>query len=216
MPQQSSYIRWATNSRIPLTFSLVDPSGAGITGASPTVSIRRVRETYGGILDGYFWEGTGFVPTPTWHPLVEVDLVNNPGVYTYIFDQALVGLENTYLVYFKNPTPPVSFCVEVHQVTNEIYIPHTQPDPLIVGSQTVMGQLEIVKGLLHHNSMVDNQTFDNGQLTSARVRMFDLPNHVPAAPGGSEVLGRLAEFQITSEYDTQGMNKKFVLKRTYP
>jgi hypothetical protein len=34
--------------------------------------------------------------------------------------------------------------------------------------------------------------------------------------GGSETLGLLAEFQIESEYDTGGLNKKFVLRRVYP
>ena len=80
----------------------------------------------------------------------------------------------------------------------------------------VEAQLEIIKGLLHHNSMVDLQTYVDGQLTSARVRMFDTVAHIPASPGGNETLGRLAEFRIVSEYDGQGLNKKFVLKRMYP
>jgi hypothetical protein len=79
-----------------------------------------------------------------------------------------------------------------------------------------MGQFELVKGLLHHNSMIDLQTYSEGQLTSARVRMFDNPAHVPATPGGSETSGRIAEFRITAEYDSQGLNKKYVLKRVHP
>lgn len=77
-------------------------------------------------------------------------------------------------------------------------------------------ELEIIKGLLHHNAMLDQQVYSNGLLMSARLRMFDSALHVPVNPGGSETLGLVAEFQIGSAYDITGLNTKFTLKRVYP
>jgi hypothetical protein len=179
------------------------------------VSIRRYRETHGVLLDDYYWNGTAFVPTPFWHPLLEVDAVSSPGLYAYQFEQTKVGLEIIYTVYYRHMVDPVGFAVEAHVVTNEVYIPHSQPDPVIIGPQTVMGQLEIVKGLLHHNSMLDQQIYQGGLLESARLRMFDHPDHIPLVDGGAETAGLLAEFEISATYEN-GTNKKFVLKRLYP
>jgi hypothetical protein len=217
MPQQEGYIRWPSDAKIPLALSLVDSSGLGVTGGTPAISIRRFRETRGQPLDNQYWDGAGaFTPTPTWLTMVEIDSVNSTGLYLYMFAQDLVGLEWVYHIYYRNQTDTVGFSVEEHIITNEVYIPKTQPDPVVIGPGSVMGQLELVKGLLHHNSMLDRQTYLEGQLTGARLRMFDNPANVPNAPDGDEVIGRIAEFQIVSEYDDQGLNKKFVLKRVYP
>lgn len=216
MIQPESYIRWPSVAKIPLFLSIADISGNGVIGASPEVSIRRYRETYGSSLDGWYWTGTSFTATPTWIPMTAVDAVNSPGLYTYLFDQDVIGLEHVYLVYMRSTTSPFGLHSEFHMVTNELYVPATVTDPVTVSPQTVMGQLEIVKGLLHHNGMLDKQTYTGGQLTSARLRIFDTPAHVPAVEGGSETIGLLAEFSIESAYDTFSLNKKFVLKRVYP
>ena len=210
------YIKWPSNASIPLTMTLVNSFGAGVSGAAPEVSIRRYRETYGHSLDLWYWNGAAFTMTPTWLLMPEPDPVNLPGVYSYLFNQPVVGLEWTYLVYYRNLITPIMFAVELHVVTNEIYIPYTQPDPIVVGPDSVMGQLELVKGLLHHNAIVDNQTFAEGLLTSARVRMFDVPANVPPNPGGNETVGLLMEFHVAATYDADGLNRKFTLKRTFP
>jgi hypothetical protein len=217
---QESYIRWPSDAKIPMTLSIVDALGNGVTGASPEVSIRRHRETHGAELDNFYWDGSdtsgGFTATPTWLLMHEIDAVNSPGLYEYVFNQNVVGLEWVYLVYYRNLTDPTGFSVEEHVITNEIYIPKTQPDIVLVGPESIMGQFELIKGLLHHNAMVDLQTYSDGQLTSARVRMFDHPDRVPTTPGGGETLGRIAEFRITAEYDSQSLNNKYVLKRVFP
>lgn len=92
----------------------------------------------------------------------------------------------------------------------------TMGNPLVVDPTTLFGQLELVKALLQHNGILDNQTFAGGQLTSARLRVFDTPAHVPTMEGGSETVGKLAEFAIESSYDSYSLNKKFTLKRVYP
>lgn len=71
-----------------------------------------------------------------------------------------------------------------------------------------------VLGLLHHNAILDNQTYDsNFQLTSARLRVFDTAAHVPAIPGGSETLGLLHEYIITGEWSGLGQADLYTLKR---
>jgi len=216
MSQQESYARWPTNSKIPLVLSLSDGSGNGLVGASPQVSIRRYRESYGSALDGWYWNGTIFQSAPTWFTLPPMDPVNLPGVYTYLFEQDLVGLEIVYVVYYRNTVYPVGFAVEFHIITNEVYIPSVQPDPIILNPQTLMGQLELIKALLHHNGILDKQTYVAGQLTSARLRVFASDNQVPIVEGGIETAGLLAEFSIESAYDSFGLNKKFTLKRVFP
>ena len=216
MLQREGNSRWSAHSQIPIFLTLSNGAGLPVLGASPQVAISRYSETHGNALDGWFWDGVAFQVTPTWFTMLEIDALNLPGLYTYLFRQDIIGLEHTYLVYTRHTSAPVGFNSTFHVVTNEVYIPMEQPDPVIVGPQTVMGQLELVKGLLHHNSMLDRQTYLEGQLTGARLRVFDNPANVPNAPDGDEVIGKIAEFQIVSEYDDQGLNKKFVLKRVYP
>jgi hypothetical protein len=147
--------------------------------------------------------------------MTEIDDTNSPGVYVYDFEQMLVGLERIYQVYYRHTLSPVGFAFETHIVTNEIFIPSPQPDPIIVGPQSVMGQLELIKGLLHHNSMLDKQVYEEGQLISARLRVFDSVANIPPAKDGEETAGKIAEFSVEATYD-DSLNDKFVLKLVYP
>lgn len=56
----------------------VDATGAGVTGATITVSIRRQS-------DGYYWSGTGYTTTYTALTMSQLDSTNLPGVYYYDF-----------------------------------------------------------------------------------------------------------------------------------
>lgn len=229
------YPRWNPSQDIPLVLALVNPDGSPATGKLPQVQIRRYRESNGAALDMYYWNGSGFVSTATFLSLAEV--AGYPGVYEYRFEQTLVGLEQQYLVYYKS-TDPEGFAQEVHAVTNEVYVPATLPDPIVIGPDSVMGQLEWIKdggtasfnpvtdnmhvmaestlralGLLHHNAIVDLQVFDpDGQLTSARVRVFQNASQVPTTPGGNETSGLLHQYSIASTY-RNGLVSSFVLKR---
>jgi hypothetical protein len=232
------HFRWPTNEDIPLFLELA-VEGDPVTGATPVVAIRRYKEINGTLLDGYYWDGAAFTSTPTWHSMGEVDDVNNPGQYTYLFEQSLVGLEIQYVAYYKNTTPPSGFATETHLVTNEVYIPRVNPDPIVVTQQTVMGQLELMKdggttlfngdkdslhflsteisrvlGLLHRNSIIDSQQYDaTRQLTYARIRVFDDPANVPALPGGNETTGLLQVYEMEAEYLDANIVKRFVLKQ---
>ena len=171
---KEEYSQWPSDMDIPLLLSLATGEGSPATGKFPQVSIRRTRETHGAALDSYYWNGTTFVAAPYWFNLTEVDPVNSPGLYSYLFEQSIVGLENIYSVYYRHTVDPIGFAVETHVITNELFVPETQPDPVFLSPSSIMGQLETIKGLLHHNSILDNQTFAEGQLTSARLRMIEL------------------------------------------
>ena len=143
------------------------------------------------------------------------------------------------MVNYRHTATPKGRSAEIHVITNEVYIPSTQPDPIIIGPNSVMGQLQLIKdgglgdfdgdlhslskigvgfarilGLLHHNAIVDNQAYDsNQQLTGARLRVFDDEANVPATPGGSETTGLIQEYAITAEYAGIGALTNYQLKQ---
>lgn len=80
--------------------------------------------------------------------------------------------------------------------------------------QVVGSSDDRIAGLLHENSIVDNQVYDSlTQLTAARLRVFDRAANVPATSGGNETTGLKYQYEIEAEYD--GLNKltKYILKR---
>jgi hypothetical protein len=225
--------------KVPLLLSLGETTGLGSTGKSPEVAIRRYRETDGAALDLHYWDGvSGFQATPNWIVMAEVDAVNSPGLYFYVFDQDLVGLEHMYIAYYRHSVAPVGFATELHVITNDIYAPVAIAEPVVLGN-TVMADLARIKdggtgnfdstkdslyhlnlnlsrtlGLLHENSIVDNQTYDtNGNLLTARLRVFDSATNLAlATPGGSEVAGLIFEYNIVSGY-LGGFLNEFKIER---
>jgi len=65
-------------------FLLVDGTGAGATGLSPTVAIKRRS-------DGLYWNGTTFVSGIQNLAMTQEDAINLPGTYFYDFNQATAG-----------------------------------------------------------------------------------------------------------------------------
>lgn len=79
----------------------------------------------------------------------------------------------------------------------------------------MQADLARVLGLLHRNAILDNQTYDaQGQLTSARLRVFDSSTNVPSTPGGSETVGKLHEYLIEAEYDGLNVVRRFAMKQS--
>lgn len=113
--------RHHTEDDVTVFLTLVDNAGNGVTGESPTVAIRRIREAKGGAaLDGFYYDGAGgFGAGPTFLAMTEFDATNYPGLYTYLFDQSTVPNEHVYLVYFKNTGSPIGVDVEEHVFANE-------------------------------------------------------------------------------------------------
>lgn len=236
---RGEYLRWPTVAKIPLLLSLQEQTGAGSVGKTPELAIIRYRETDGILLDGYYWDGAStFQASPNWIPMPPLDEANNPGLYIYTFDQDLIGLEHMYVVYFRHTVAPVGFSTELHVVTNDIYAPVAIAEPVVLGNN-VMSELARIKdggtgnfdvtkdslwhlgqnvgrlmGLLHENSMVDNQTYDsNGQLLTARLRVFDSAANLPAAPGGNETTGLLFEYNVTAGYAGLGVLNEYKIAR---
>ena len=124
---RGEYLRWPTVAKIPLLIGIQADNGAGLPGKAPEVAVIRYRETNGGPLDGYFWDGvSGFQATANWIVMSEFDATNNPGVYEYLFDQDLLGLEHVYLVYYRHSAIPIGMASEFHVVTNDIYTPSSE------------------------------------------------------------------------------------------
>jgi hypothetical protein len=238
---QEEYIHWPTNEDVPLMLAIVDDQGVGVAGLTPEVSIRRYKEVGGGaLLDKFYWDPVGevFTATPTWITLPPVDAVELAGSYLYTWVQSFIGLETMYLVTYRHTGNPKGFATELHVITNEVYVPHVQPDPVIFGPHSIMGQLSDIKdggtgdfdgalhslaklglgfervlGLLHHNAIADKQVYDsNGQMTSARLRVFDSEANVPAAPDLDEIVGLLQEYEIIATYAGLNNLRSYVLK----
>lgn len=66
-------------------------------------------------------------------------------------------------------------------------------------------------GLSHENAFIDLTEFDaNGQLTSARLRIFDSKTNADAATdGGSETTGLIATYTMTADYEAVGRLKSY-------
>lgn len=94
-------------------------------------------------------------------------------------------------------------------------------DPATDSLEALGGQLNLVTdnidrilGLLHQNAIVDNQTYDvQGQLLTARLRVFDSAGNVPLTAGGDETTGLLHEYTIESVWDGLNHLIKYVLKK---
>jgi hypothetical protein len=66
-------------------------------------------------------------------------------------------------------------------------------------------------GLNHENAFIDNTDFDAfGQLTSARIRLFDSKaNAQLATDGGSETTGLIAVYTMSADYEGAGRMKSY-------
>jgi len=109
--------RWPLHDVIPLTLVLSELTGAGATGKTPEVAIRRIRNG-AGALDGYYWTGATFVVGETWIAMTEISASQNPGVYGYDFAQP--AIEQVYRVMYRHTAAPIGVDAEEHIVTSEL------------------------------------------------------------------------------------------------
>lgn len=72
-----------------------------------------------------------------------------------------------------------------------------------------------VLGLVHENVFIDSTVHDvNGQLVSARVRVFSSKAHVElATDGGSETDGLVATYEMATVYESAGLMGSYRMKR---
>ena len=192
-----TYYHWSTTREIPLVLNLVSPSGGGATGLTPEVAIRRWRDAAGNPLDGYFWNGSGFINTPTWLPMVEVDAANYPGGYEYNFEQP--GTEQLYLVYYRHTVAPIGFDLEQHIVSDELFIPQASPAVPVLPGDTVMGRLAAME-----DSTGAVATANADAVWDEPLVDHQLPGSTGEALGGCCAAGNVGAYQIDITVNDDG------------
>lgn len=134
--------------------------------------------------------------------------IGSTGEYAISFVPTSVGLWKIQVLADYNKEIWAGSYVAFQELTN------TAVDEIYTLLQSVDADVARVLGLLHHNAILDNQTYDGqGQLTGARLRVFDTAANVPDVPGGSETVGLLHMYQIEAEYSGVGVVSRFALKR---
>ena len=124
-----------------------------------------------------------------------------------------IGSSGEYCLEYTPPTEGV-WVVEVQVVFSGDICKssaHVGAAPNLSG---LVANMERVLGLLHMNSMVDLQEFNdpNAQITKWRLRHFNDASNVPATEGGAEIAGKLHEYEFEAEYDGANKPKKLVAK----
>ncbi len=138
-----SFFHHGRTSDVTLFLQLSDPATrAPVTGGSPEVQIRRIRDSQSGVaLDAWYWDGSTFVPTPTWLAMAEFDAVNTQGLYLYHFEQSLASANMVCLGYIRHQLPPQGFAVEEHIFSDEIRIWASTSAVPVVPGDTILGRL---------------------------------------------------------------------------
>lgn len=141
-------------------------------------------------------------------PLAVVDLVHRAkGRYEGTWTPADIG---TYTALF------ITYVDAGHVVESMIY---TREGELVAVTQSHIDDLAAklirVLGLVHENAFIDNTEWDiNGQMLSARLRIFDSKAHAMAATdGGSETDGLIATYVIDSTYEALGRMRQYRMVR---
>jgi len=137
-------------------------------------------------------------------PIATIDLVHKvDGRYEADWTPASTGV---FLAHF------ITYSDGAHTVEN---ITYSREGEQIVVFSTNIDDLAtaIVRllGLSHENAFIDLTEFDpNGQLLSARLRIFDSKaNAAAATDGGSETTGLIATYTMTAVYEGVGRLKSY-------
>jgi len=113
---------------------------------------------------------------------------------------AEIGSSGEYSVTYT-PDTAGYWLVEVHVLFNGAFWGSSAQVGVAADYSTLLDRMDRVLGLLHMNSLVDNEVYDGSdQLLSARLRVFHDANNVPSTPGGNETAGLLHEYTITAAY----------------
>lgn len=124
-----------------------------------------------------------------------------------------VGALGEYLVEFT-PNTNATWIVEIFVVPTQEAFKITAVAGGAADLTTILAQNNRILGLLHNNALLDNQTYDSeGQLLTARLRIFDNASNVPNAPGGSETTGLLFEYEIEATYAGANQATKYTMRQ---
>lgn len=124
-----------------------------------------------------------------------------------------IGSLGEYLLEFT-PNLEGTWVVEVFVVPTQEAFKTTVVSGGGTDVSTVVAQNNRILGLLHDNAILDNQTYDSeGQLLTARLRIFNDALNVPIAPGGSETVGLLYEYEIEASYAGANQATRYTMKQ---
>lgn len=100
-------------SPITLAMDLQLYTGAGSTGQTPTVALRRVTDGYYLDFADNTWKASGW--TTRLKPLTEVSPTNAPGVYQYVLaTSSIITTEGDYIAEYANTGTPAGICAETY------------------------------------------------------------------------------------------------------
>lgn len=99
--------------------------------------------------------------------------------------------------------------------SDDIHCSQSTTVELAVSLPGMSADLIRVLGLLHYNSIVDNQEFNdpNEQLSKWRLRQFDSEGNLPVTDGGNETAGLLHEYEFEAEYSGPNRPKKLRVRK---
>jgi hypothetical protein len=124
-----------------------------------------------------------------------------------------IGVSGEYCVEY---TPPSEgwWKVEIHILFSGDIMKSIAAVGVSADMTSIKADLSRILGLLHYNSILDNQTYDSDdQLLTARLRVFDTASNVPAIPGGSETFGLKHQYIIEAVYSATNQSNKYTLKK---
>lgn len=144
------------------------------------------------------YEAGAVVPTET------VSLIHRAkGRYEGTWTPAMVGTYSAHFFVYSDAGRTVENIMYVRAV-EQIFVTQSDVDDLAAAIVRLLG-------LNHENAFIDNTAFDTfGQLTGARIRLFDSKDHVDlATDGGSETLGLIATYTMSADYEGAGRLKSY-------
>jgi hypothetical protein len=145
------------------------------------------------------WRDSNIVVVP-----VTIGEIASSGDYKVTFVPPVNGLYRVEV--FINLNKEIWFCK--YQAVTELT--NTQAQKI---DQIVL-DLARVLGLLHQNAIVDRHDYDvNGQLSFARLRIFDSLANLPTVPDGSETTGLLFEYEFNATYSGLGIQTVWLGKK---
>jgi hypothetical protein len=129
------------------------------------------------------------------------------GKYEANWVPSTVGAFSAVFIVYSDSGHTVENIVYTREV-DQIFVTQNDVDDLTV---MVLRTL----GLVHENAFIDNTVFDHhNELIAARVRLFDSKAHVEGATdGGSETLGLIATYEMSTVYESRGKMGSYRMKR---
>jgi len=137
-------------------------------------------------------------------PLSVVDLEHKAkGRYEGSWTPSSVGTYSSHFFVYTDIAHTVESIAYFREV-EQIFVTSSDVDDLAAAILRVLG-------LSHENAFIDNTNFSaNGQLISARIRIFDSKaNAELATDGGTETTGLVATYSMTADYEGLGRLKSY-------